>query len=87
MFQIDGDVDPLPDGYQAAIYIPVQFMLGASLAQVEAVLVDFPLVSIESSDSVWEGLELYAGEQLLLGFQHNRLFYVDAIAYVPEGGE
>jgi hypothetical protein len=77
----------LPTGFIPAPYRPTQFTLGASLEQVDALLLDYPLVPLENSEVVNPGAEMFVAQQLVLGFINNHLFYVDALAFVPEGSE
>jgi hypothetical protein len=87
IFQVEGEAEMLPTGFIPAPYRPTQFTLGASLEQVDALLLDYPLVPLENSEVVNPGAEMFVAQQLVLGFINNHLFYVDALAFVPEGSE
>jgi len=87
IFQTDGEAITLPDGYIPTPYQPNQFPLGASPDQIQSLLTNSTLVPFENSGFIQEGVELYISQQLILGFLEDRLFYVDAMASVPEGVE
>lgn len=87
VFMAEGEVDRLPPGYVPTPYHPDQFPLGSSLAQVQAALAGITLLSVEDAEPPQGGVRLYAGPQLMLGFLNDRLFYVDALAFIPEGSE
>jgi len=85
IFQSDGEAITLPDGYFPTPYYPNQFPLGASLDQIQSMLTNSTLVPFENSGFIQEGVDLYISQQLILGFLEDRLFYVDAMALIPEG--
>jgi hypothetical protein len=87
IFESDGEAITLPDDYFPTPYHPIQFPLGASPDQIQSLLTHVTLVPFENSEMLQEGIRLYISEQLILGFQEDRLFYVDAMAFVPDGDE
>jgi hypothetical protein len=87
VFHVEGDVETLPAGFIPTPHHPDQFPLGASPDQIQALLPDHSLVPIENSEAIQPGAQMYVAQQLVLGFLDNRLFYVDALAFIPEGSE
>jgi len=87
IFQVEGDVETLPQGFISTPHHPDQFPLGASPDQIQALLPDYTLVPLENSEAIQPGAEMFVAQQLVLGFLDNRLFYVDALAFIPEGSE
>ena len=86
-FKMDGAVEDIPDGFIPAPHHPDQFPLGVSLEQIRSLLPDHDLSLFNHSDAFQEGVQLYVSQQLVLSFRDNRLFYVEAFAFVPEGSE
>lgn len=66
---------------------PNDFPLGISMGQIGELLPDLTLVPIENVDYLLEGLDIYFGESIVLGFYNNRLFLIDAWADLLEGAE
>jgi len=87
VFQVEGDVETLPDGFIPTPHHPDQFPLGASPDQIQALLPDHTLTPIDNSEAIQPGAQMFVAQQLVLGFLDNRLFYVDALAFIPEGSE
>jgi len=87
IFQVEGDAESLPTGFIPTPHHPDQFPLGASPDQIQALLPDHTLVSLENSEALQPGAQMFVSQQLVLGFLENELFYVDALAFVPEGSE
>ena len=87
VFKGEGEVETLPNNYLPSPHHPVQFTLGSTPDQIQAILIDFPLVPIEDSETIQEGVQVIAGQQLMLTFMDDRLIYVDALAFIPEGSE
>jgi hypothetical protein len=87
VFQVEGDVETLPDGFISTPHHPDQFPLGASPDQIQSLLQDHTLVPIDHSEAIQPGAQMFVAQQLVLGFLDNRLFYVDALAFIPEGSE
>jgi len=87
IFQVEGDVEPLPAGFISTPHHPDQFPLGASPDQIQTLLSDHTLVPLENSEAIQPGAQMFVAQQLVLGFLDNQLFYVDALAFIPEGSE
>jgi len=87
VFAVEGETDSLPPGYVPTPHHPNQFPLGSSFAEVQALLPGYLLFPVEDEEPPEPGLQFYAGQQLILGFMNDRLFYVDALAFTPEGSE
>lgn len=88
VFSNEGIIAGLPaEGFYPTPYQPDQFPLGASLAFIRERLADNEMVLIKGFEDLHEGMQLYGGQQLILGFVDNHLFYVDAMALVLEGDE
>jgi hypothetical protein len=85
VFINSGEVEVLPEGYFPTPYHPEQFSLGNSSEQVRAVLGDYPISLIENSEAIQPGAQFFAGQQLILGFLEDRLYYVEALVFIPEG--
>ena len=80
------DVEPLPDGTLYPLqYDPGEFILLASMSDVQAGLVDVDLVEVSVGEEVVPGGVFLAGDQLLLGFVDDRLVYVETFPLAPEG--
>ncbi len=86
-FLVDGETETLPLGFLPTPFRPDMFILGSSFEEIQTLLAFYPLIPSSSSPALQEGVEIYAGQQLILGFLNDRLFYVDAMAFVPEGIE
>lgn len=87
IFKGEGEVETLPNNILPSPHHPDQFTLGFTIDQIQAILTDSPLILIEDSETIQEGVQIYAGQQLMLTFMNDRLIYVDALAFVPEGSE
>jgi hypothetical protein len=87
VFIASGEAQALPEGYIPAPYQPNQIKLGASTEQVKEWMGSNPFTAVEESDNIQEGGEFFVGQQILLGFLDDRLFFVDTFAFVPEGSE
>lgn len=85
VFINSGEVEVLPEGYFPTPFHPEQFTLGNSSEQVRAVLGDSSISLIENSDAIQPGAQFFAGQQLILGFLEDRLYYVEALVFIPEG--
>ncbi len=78
-------IEALPDAsLYASYYDPQSFTEGISLAQVQALLPNQDLVEIDTSDQGIPGGQLVAGDQILLGFDQDRLVYVQTFPLMPE---
>jgi hypothetical protein len=87
IFISDSEVEMPPAGIIPTPYTPDQFPVGISLEDIQTLLGDVSLNAVENSDLIQEGFQLYAGQQILLGFINNQLVYVEALALFPEGSE
>jgi hypothetical protein len=85
VFMVDGETGAMPDGFSPTPYHPDQFPLGASLEQITAILSDYTILSVEGGEVIQPGVKFFTAQQLILGFLNNRLFYVEALAHLPEG--
>jgi len=84
-FISSNEVEALPQGYIPTPYKPDQFKTGMSQEQMLAQLGETELFPLEDSDVIAEGVQLHFGQQLMLGFMLDRLVYVEALAFIPEG--
>ncbi len=87
----DLEIDDVPDGtYLPLLYSPMEFEMLASVGATLASLDDVELVRVDDGDGLDEpGSELWAGEQLVLGFADDQLVYVETMplaAGEPEAG-
>jgi hypothetical protein len=87
VFQVEDYTEPISRDAILSPYHPDQFALGASSDQVGAWVVSGDLIQIPDEGGGLEGIDLYAAEQLIVGFEADRLVYVDALVFLPEGGE
>jgi hypothetical protein len=87
VFQAEGFTEPISRDAILSPYHPDQFPLGMTPDQVRAWVVSGELIQIPDEGSGLEGIDLYAAEQLIVGFEADRLVYVDALVFLPEGGE
>ena len=91
---VDGELlwtvalEPVPDGaIYAHFYVPDDFRSGMTIAQVKALLDDQILDEIDLSDVDLEGGVALAGDQILLGFQDDRLVFVETVILTGWVGE
>lgn len=77
----DLEIDDVPDGtYLPLLYSPMEFDMLASVDDTLASLADVELERVADSDGLDEpGAELWAGEQLVLGFSDGELIYVESM--------
>jgi hypothetical protein len=87
VFKFEGEVEALPVGYVPTPYHPNQFPLGSTPEQIMTLLPGVTIVPVQNSEGIQQGVLLYSGQQLILGFLNERLYYVDAMVFVPEGSE
>ena len=87
VFITSGEAQALSEGFVPGPYQPNHFILGASPEQVKEWMGNNPLTSVEESDHIQEGVEFFIGQQVLLGFLDDRLFFIDTLAFIPEGSE
>lgn len=90
---VDGEIawnlglEPLPDGsFLPLFYSPDEFVLLSSFSEVSDRLgdVEFTAVDGAAADLGVEGAELWAGEQVLLGFVDDQLVHVQTYPLAPE---
>ncbi len=88
---IDGELlwavnlEPIADGsFFAHWYDPLAFRAGMSPAEVSALLPDVLLTEIDTSALEIEGSLALAGEQILFGFDSDRLVYVETFILSPD---
>ena len=91
---VDGELlwtvalEPVPDGViYAHFYAPEDFRSGMTIAQVKALLDDQTLDEIDLSEVDLEGGIALAGDQILLGFQDDRLVFVETVILAAWTGE
>lgn len=84
---IDGELiwtvqlEPMPDGsIYAHFYDPYDFQAYMSEAEVRVLMGDQELTEIDLTEGDIEGGLGLAGDQILLGFDHDRLVYVETFA-------
>lgn len=90
---VDGEIawnlalEPLPEGsFLPLFYSPDEFVLLSSLSEVTERLGDVEFTPVEgaAADLGVEGAELWAGEQILLGFVDDQLVHVQTYPLAPE---
>lgn len=86
-FYSSGTVEIIGENFTPTPHHPDQFPMGSSPQQIQSLLAGHELKKINNSKNFLEGVQLYVCQQLILSFQENRLFHVEALAFVPEGGE
>lgn len=87
VFITSGEAQPLPEGFTPAPYQPNHILLGASPEQAKDWMGNNPLTLVEESGAIQEGGKFYVGQQIILGFLDDRLFFVDTFAFIPDGSE
>lgn len=88
---VDGEVlwetviDDVPDGSLLPLdYAPDEFVMLSSSNETFSLLDGAELTPVDSAvDFDVEGAELWAGEQLALGFVDDRLIYVESFVLAP----
>ena len=83
------ELEPMPDGsIYAHFYDPYDFRAYMSEAEVRALLGDQELTEIDLTEGDIAGGLALAGDQILMGFDHDRLVYVETFALTAgEPGE
>jgi len=82
------DIDPAPDGsIYAHAYDPLAFEAGLSLDEVRTRLPDISLTELPLDEADIPGGVMVAGDQILLGFDHDELVYVQTFMLAPEAPE
>jgi len=87
VFISDSEVEMPPAGIIPTPYTPDQIPVGVSLEDIKMLMGDVSFKPVENSDLIQEGFQLYAGQQILLGFVDDQLVYVEALAFLSEGSE
>ena len=79
------ELEEVPDGsIYAHWYDPLEFQAGMSAAQVRNLLADQELLEVNLASLDLEGGLVLAGDQILLGFQDDQLFYVETVILSPD---
>lgn len=79
------ELEPVEDGsIYAHWYDPLEFQAGMSRSQVESLLSDQELLEVDLDALDLEGGLILAGDQILLGFQDDQLFYVETVILSPD---
>ncbi|TFG49931.1 MAG: DUF1080 domain-containing protein [Anaerolineales bacterium] len=79
------ELEPVPDGsIFAHFYDPADFVAGMTPAQVKDLLSDQELLEVNLAALDQEGALALAGDQILLGFDHNQLVYVETVILSPD---
>jgi hypothetical protein len=65
-------------------YDPLDFRAGMSRTQVEVLLADQELLEVDLDALDLDGGLILAGDQIMLGFQENQLFYVETMILSPD---
>jgi hypothetical protein len=87
LFISSNEVEELPQGYMPTPFQPDQFQTGTSLDRLQIQIGESELLPLDDSDVISDGVQLYFGQQLIIGFMEDRLVYVEALAFIPEGSE
>ncbi len=79
------ELEPVEDGsIYAHWYDPLDFQAGMSRSQVESLLSDQELLEVNLDALDLEGGLILAGDQIMLGFQEDQLFYVETMILSPD---
>jgi len=79
------DIDPAPSGsIYAHTFDPLDFEPGMSTAEVQAMLPNIAMAQVPLDEADIPGGVLLAGDQILLGFDEDRLVYVQTFIVNPE---
>ncbi|TFH32464.1 MAG: hypothetical protein E4G99_12695 [Anaerolineales bacterium] len=82
------ELEPVSDGsIYAHFYDPRDFQASLSVAEVRTLLSDQQLVEIDLSEGDIPGGYILAGDQILLGFDQDRLVYVETFILSPAEGD
>lgn len=82
------ELEPVPDGtLYAHRYDPRNFTAYMSTSQVTALLEDQELERVDLTEADIEAGLIMAGDQILLGFDDDRLVYVQTFILIPEAGQ
>lgn len=81
------ELEPVPDGsIYAHYYDPMQFEAYMSSAQVRQMLAPQELYALDLAEADIAGGSVLAGDQIILGFEQDRLVYVETFMLSPEAG-
>lgn len=79
------ELEPVPDGsIYAHFYDPRDFHASMTTAEARQLLADQELVQVDLAEGDIPGGLLLAGDQILLGFENDRLVYVQTLILTPE---
>lgn len=79
------ELEPVPDGsIYAHFHDPADFQAGMSLVEVKALLGDQNFAEIDLAAGDIDGGSALAGDQILLGFQDERLVFVETVILSPD---
>jgi len=79
------DIDPAPSGsIYAHLFNPLEFEFGMTMAEVQLMLPDIAMTEIALDEAEIPGGVLFAGDQILLGFDEDGLVYVQTFILEPE---
>lgn len=79
------DIDPAPSGsVYAHVFNPLEFEVGMTMAEVQSILPDIAMTEITLEEADIPGGVLFAGDQILLGFDDGGLVYVQTFMLEPE---
>jgi hypothetical protein len=79
------DIDPAPSGsIYAHVFNPLEFEVGMTMAEVQRMLPDIVMTEITLDEADIPGGVLFAGDQILLGFDEDALVYVQTFILEPE---
>lgn len=80
------ELEPVPDGsLYAHWYTPESFSAQMSSAEARSLLAGQSLEAIDLAEGGAEGGLLLVGDQILLGFEQDRLVYVETLILSPDG--
>ncbi len=80
------ELEPVPDGsLYAHFYTPESFGAHMSSAEVRDLMVGQSLEAFDLAEGGVEGGMLLVGDQILLGFEQDRLVYVETLILEPDG--
>ena len=78
-------IDPAPSGsLYAHVFNPLDFEFGMTMAEVQLLLPDIVMTEIPLDEADIPGGVLFAGEQILLGFDEDGLVFVQTFMLEPE---
>ena len=79
------DIEPAPSGsIFAHVFNPLEFEVGMTMAEIQRMLPDIVMTEIPLDEVDIPGGVLFAGDQILLGFDEDGLVYVQTFILNPE---